>query len=145
MDSLKLIALDDADLAVISACLQDAVFKTGDTQFLGKDGVFTLEANRFVWEEGRDRKTFERRRALLVFKQVRSIKSLGVKPKDSDTVHSLLALRFLPGEEAPAGTVELVLSGGAMIHLDVACIEAQLADIGGGWETKFRPRHPLAG
>lgn len=145
MDSLKLIALDEADLAVISACLQDAVFKTGDTQFLGKDGVFTLEANRFVWEEGRDRKTFERRRALLVLKQVRSVKSLGVKPKDPDTVHSLLALRFLPGEEAPAGVVELVLSGGAVIHLDVACIEAQLADVGGGWETKFKPRHPLAG
>ena len=145
MDSLKLIALDEADLAVISACLQDAVFKTGDTQFLGKDGVFTLEANRFVWEEGRDSKTFERRRALLVLKQVRAVRSLGAKPKDKDTVHSLLALRFLPGEEAPAGVVELVLSGGAVIHLEVACIEAQLADIGGGWETKFKPRHPLAG
>jgi hypothetical protein len=33
MDSLKLIALDETDLAVISACLQDAVFKTGDTAF----------------------------------------------------------------------------------------------------------------
>jgi hypothetical protein len=145
MDSLKLIALDEADLAVISACLQDAVFKTGDTQFLGKDSVFTLEANRFVWEEGRDKKSFERRRALLVVKQVRSVRSRGAKPKDSETVHSLLALRYLPGEEAPAGTIELVLSGGAVIHLDVACIEVQLADVGGGWETKFRPRHPLGG
>jgi hypothetical protein len=81
MDSLKLIALDEADLAVISACLQDAVFKTGDTQFLGKDSVFTLEANRFVWEEGRDKKTFERRRALLVVKQVRSVRSLGANPR----------------------------------------------------------------
>ncbi|MEM5471482.1 DUF2948 family protein [Hoeflea sp. AS60] len=145
MDSLKLIALDEADLAVISACLQDAVFKTGDTQFLGKDGVFTLEANRFVWEEGRDKKTFERRRALLVLKQVRAVKSLGVKPKDTDAVHSLLALRFLAGDEAPAGVIELVLSGGAVIHLDVACIEIQLADVAGGWETKFKPRHPLGG
>jgi hypothetical protein len=56
MDSLKLIALDETDLAVISACLQDAVFKTGDTAFLGKDAVFTLEANRFVWEEGATRR-----------------------------------------------------------------------------------------
>jgi hypothetical protein len=51
----------------------------------------------------------------------------------------------LPGEEAPAGAIELVLSGGAVIHLEVACIEVQLADVGGGWETKFRPRHPLGG
>ena len=145
MDSLKLIALDEADLAVISACLQDAVFKTGDTAFLGKDKTFTLEANRFVWEEGRDKKSFERRRALLAVKQVRSVKSLGVNLKDTDAVHSLLALRFLAGEDAPAGAIELVLSGGAMIRLEVACIELQLADVGGGWETKFKPRHPLGG
>jgi hypothetical protein len=145
MDSLKLIALDEADLAVISACLQDAVFKTGDTAFLGKDKTFTLEANRFVWEEGRDKKSFERRRALLAVKQVRSVKSLGVNLKDTDAVHSLLALRFLAGEGAPAGAIELVLSGGAMIRLEVACIELQLADVGGGWETKFKPRHPLGG
>lgn len=145
MDSLKLIALDDADLAVISACLQDAVFKTGDTAFLGKGGAFTLEANRFVWEEGKSKKTFERRRALLAVKQVRSVRSRGVDLKDAEAVHSLLALRFLAGQDAPAGTVELVLSGGAVIHLDVACIEVQLADVGGGWETKFKPRHPLGG
>ena len=145
MDSLKLIALDEADLAVISACLQDAVFKTADTAFMGKDSVFTLEANRFVWEEGKDKKSFERRRALLAIKQVRSVKSLGVNLKDAGAVQSLLALRFLAGDEVPAGAIELVLSGGAVIRLDVACIEVQLADIGGGWETKFKPRHPLGG
>jgi len=142
MDSLKLIALDEADLAVISACLQDAVFKTGDTAFHGKDSAFTLEANRFVWEEGKDKKTFERRRAVLVVKQVSAVKSLGVNLKDADAVQSLLALRFLGGDEAPAGAIELVLSGGAVIHLEVACIEVQLADVAGGWETKFKPRHP---
>ena len=145
MDRLKLMALDEDDLAVISACLQDAVFKVGDLSFSARSGLFSLAANRFVWEEGRDKKTFERRRALLVIKQVHSVRSLGAKPKDSETVHSLLALRYLPGEEAPAGTIELVLSGGAVIQLDVACIEVQLADVGGGWETKFRPRHPLGG
>ena len=145
MDSLKLIALDEADLAVISACLQDAVFKTGDTMYLGKDSAFTLEANRFVWEEGRDKKSFERRRSLLAVKQVRAVKSLGIDLKDADAVHSLLALRSLPGDEAPEGVIELVLSGGAVIRLEVACIEVQFADIGGGWETKYKPRHPLGG
>ncbi|MGJ8572275.1 MAG: DUF2948 family protein [Hoeflea sp.] len=145
MDSLKLIALDEADLAVVSACLQDAVFKTGNTAFLSKNNTFTLEANRFVWEEGKEKKTFERRRALLAVKQVGSVKSLGVNLKDTDAVQSLLALRFLPADEAPAGAIELVLSGGAVIRLNVTCIEVQLADIGGGWETKFKPRHPLGG
>lgn len=145
MDSLKLIALDETDLDVISACLQDAVFKTVDTLFHGKDGVFTLEANRFVWEDGKDSKTFERRRALLAIKQVTAVKSRGVNLKATDAVHSLLAVQFLAGEEAPAGAIELVLSGGAAIRLEVSCIEVQIADVGGGWETKFKPRHPLGG
>ncbi|KGF70190.1 hypothetical protein LL06_06520 [Hoeflea sp. BAL378] len=143
MDSLKLVALDETDLAVISACLQDAVFKTGDTAFLGQNKTFTLEGNRFVWEEGRDAKTFERRRAVLAVKQVLSVRSRGIDLKDTDAVHSLLALTFVPGDEAPAGAIEIVLSGDAVIRLEVECLEVQLADIGGGWETKFKPRHPL--
>ena len=54
-------------------------------------------------------------------------------------------MTFIAGDEAPAGVIELVLSGDAVIRLEVACIEVQLADIGGGWETKFKPRHPLGG
>lgn len=145
MDSLKLIALDETDLAVVSACLQDAVFKTGDTAFHGGERNFTLEANRFVWEEGKSRKNFERRRSVLVVKQVGAVRSRGFDLDDKDQVHSLLAVRFVAGAEAPAGAIELVLSGGAAIRLEVACIEIQLADVGGGWETKFKPRHPVGG
>lgn len=145
MDSLKLIALDETDLAVVSACLQDAVFKTGDTVFHGQERNFTLEANRFVWEDGKSKKSFERRRAVLVVKQVSAVKSRGLDLKDKDHVHSLLAARFSAGAEAPAGAIELVLSGGATIRLEVACIEVQLADVGGGWETKFKPRHLTGG
>ncbi|WP_234893327.1 DUF2948 family protein, partial [Agrobacterium vitis] len=32
----------------------------------------------------------------------------------------------------------------ATIALDVECIEVQLADTGGAWETTSRPRHPGA-
>ena len=145
MDSLKLIALDETDLSVVSACLQDAVFKTGDTSFMGKEKTFTVEANRFVWEEGKDKKTFERRRSVLVIKQVNSVRSRGINLKATDEVHSLLALTFAVGEDAPSGIIEMVLSGDSVIRLDVDCIEVQIADIGGGWETKFKPRHPVGG
>ncbi|WP_420410589.1 DUF2948 family protein [Hoeflea sp.] len=144
MSSLKLIALDETDLAVISACLQDAVFKTGDADFHGKERTFTLETNRFVWEENED-KTNERRRSVLALKQVGAVRSRGINLKDTDAVHALLAVRFAPAEEAPAGAIELVLSGGAVIRLEVDCIEVQLTDVGGGWETNFRPRHPVGG
>ncbi|OCW56319.1 DUF2948 family protein [Hoeflea olei] len=143
MDSLKLIALDETDLAVVSACLQDAVFKTGDTAYVGDTRTFTLEGNRFVWEEGADNKAYERRRAVLAVKRVERVRSRGIDLAKKDTVLSLLALRFVAGAEAPAGVIELVLSGDAVIQLEVECLEVQLSDIGGAWETRFRPRHPL--
>ena len=40
-DRLKLLALDDEDLAVISACVQDAVLKVGDLSYLPKERRFS--------------------------------------------------------------------------------------------------------
>ena len=49
---------------------------------------------------------------------------------------------FAQKGEGPEGTLELVLSGNASIALDVECVEVQLADTGGAWETSLKPRHP---
>jgi DUF2948 family protein len=148
MDRLKLMALDEDDLAVISACLQDAVFKVGDIAWKGQAGVMTLEVNRFVWEAGdksRDRrKEWERRRAVLAVKRAGSVRSRGVDRAKTDEVLSLLALRFAAAEEGPSGTLELVLAGEASILVEVECLEVQLSDVSGSWGTEFKPRHPLA-
>jgi hypothetical protein len=143
MTDLKLVALDTEDLAVISAHVQDSVFKVGDIDWSPKATQFSIAANRFVWEDAaRKRKGFERRRAALVFKRVLAVRSTGIDRNRRDDVMSLLALRFEQKGEGPEGTLELSLSGAATIALDVECIEAQLADIGGAWETTSKPRHP---
>jgi len=143
MTDLKLVALDSEDLAVISAHMQDSVFKVADIDWSPRDKQFSLATNRFVWEEAaRKRKGFERRRAALVFKRVLSVRSIGIDRARRDDVLSLLALRFEQKGEGPEGTLELSLSGTASIALDVECIEVQLADIGGAWETTSKPRHP---
>lgn len=145
MADLKLLALDSEDLAIISAHMQDSVFRTEAVSFSAKAGVFTIAANRFAWEASDDAtKTFERRRTLLVFKRVRQVRSVGIDRRSSDDVHSLLAIRFSPAGEGPDGTIELTLSGKAAIALDVECIEVQLADTGAAWETGSKPRHPEA-
>ncbi|ARM86961.1 hypothetical protein RHEC894_CH00617 [Rhizobium sp. CIAT894] len=142
MTDLKLVALDDEDLAVISAHMQDSVFKVGDIDWSPRDAQFALAVNRFVWEGAeRKRKGFERRRAALVFKRVLAVRSLGIDRGKRDEVLSLLALRFERKGEGPDGTIELSLSGTASIALDVECIEVQLADIGGAWEASSKPRH----
>ncbi|MBW8789774.1 MULTISPECIES: DUF2948 family protein [Rhizobium] len=142
MTDLKLVALDDEDLAIISAHMQDSVFKVGDIDWSPRDAQFALAVNRFVWEGAeRKRRGFERRRAALVFKRVLAVRSLGIDRGKRDEVLSLLALRFEKKGEGPDGTVELALSGTASIALDVECIEVQMADIGGAWAAVAKPRH----
>ncbi|MFP5076472.1 DUF2948 family protein [Rhizobium sp. YIM 134829] len=148
MDELKLIALDEEDLKIISAHVQDAVFKPVGIEYLPRLATFALVLNRFVWEKaGETKKTgrakgYERRRTVLSFRRVLSVRSIGFARGDEETVLSLLALRFTPTGEGPEGTIELTLAGDATIALQVECIEVQLADTGGAWETAFRPRHP---
>ncbi len=143
MTDLKLLALDSDDLAVISAHMQDAVFKVGDIAYLPRTRQFSLVANRFVWERTEPkRRSFERRRTVLTFKRVEAVRSAGIDRTRNDDVHSLLALRFRQEGEGPGGVLELVLAGGGMIALDVECIEGQLADTGAAWETSRKPGHP---
>ena len=142
MTDLKLLALDADDLAIISAHMQDAVFKVGDLSFSARAGLFSLAANRFVWEKAaRATKSFERRRAALSFKRVEAVRSIGFDRGKEEDAMSLLAIRYVPKGEGPDGVVELVLAGGGMVALEVECIEAQLADTGGAWETTARPEH----
>ena len=67
MDSLKLAALDEKDLEVISACAQDSVMKTGEIQYQAKGKRLVLPLNRFVWEREPRAKgqPAERRRSVL--------------------------------------------------------------------------------
>jgi hypothetical protein len=143
MDSLKLLALDAEDLSIVSAHLQDAVFKTDGLSFDARHHVFSVVVNRFVWETATNRgKSFERRRAVVAFKRVNAVRSIGIDRKDTNAVFSLLAINFTPKDEGPEGTLEVVLSGNASVALDVECVEVQLADTGGAWETSLKPRHP---
>ena len=147
MADLKLVALDDEDLTVISATMQDAVFKVEDMDFDHASGQFLLAANRFVWENIKSKrtKTHERHRSNIVFKRVRNIKLRGIDRSKNDEVLSLLAIQFHKNEDGPDGQIELVMSANAGVSagilLDVECIEVQLTDTGGAWETKFKPSH----
>jgi hypothetical protein len=142
MDQLKLIALDEQDLNVISAYIQDAVIKVGDLKFMRREKRFVLPMNRFAWETQRGLLPArpQRRNSVLHFDRVTGAQATGnVIGKPADILE-LLAIRFHVAE-VPAGTVELVFAGGGGVRLDVECIEARLADLGGAWEASSRPKH----
>lgn len=140
---LKLMALDEDDLKVISACCQDAVLRVADMEFLNSENRFVLTLNRFVWEaqeSGKQNQSFERRKTVLHFERVENVQIMGINRRESDMVLSLLAVQFEPGE-APGGKIELVFAGDGAIKLNVECIEAQLADMEAAWETSSIPKH----
>jgi len=145
MDLLKLIALDQDDLAIVSAHVQDAITKIGDLGFMPAAKRFVMPLHRFVWEieGGRFRKPHnERRNSVLHFERVMAVRTAGIDLANKADVLSLLAIRFEPGD-VPAGTIELIFAGSAAIRLDVEVIEARLADLGGAWEASSRPSHKV--
>lgn len=144
MDHLKLVALDEEDLGIISAHVQDAVTKVGDLKFLRAEQRFVLPINRFAWERqmGRSGKTPERRNAVLHFDRVLTVQSAGIDIERRAETLVLLALAFHSGE-TPGGIIELLFSADATIRLGVECIETRLADLGGAWEASSKPKHDI--
>lgn len=136
---LRLIALDADDLTILSAHVQDAVVKVGDFAWLPAEKRFAMMLRRFDWEganEGHNR----RRLTAIHFERVTALQALNIDPKAKDVVLSLLAVTWAE-VDAPSGEVTLTFSGGAALKLQAECIEAQLKDLGGMWETAHQPAH----
>jgi hypothetical protein len=146
-DRLRLIALDVDDLAVVSAHVQDAVLKVADMSWLAREKRFVMAMNRFAWEAASKgswrRGSYQRRRAVLHFARVETVKSAGIDRDTEKAVLVLLAVRFEP-RDGPSGEVILDFAGGGTVRLTVECLEAQLTDLGPAWSTPHAPRHILA-
>lgn len=156
---LKLRAADADDLAVMAACLQDALVPIGDIAFLPQERRFVLVANRFRWEAGGqadsapDRPateeggdvpyeddgapTYERTNCGVWFEDVTSVRTKGIDLKDRGRILELLTL------QAAEGSVTLVFAGNAMIRLEIDRLRCFLEDIGQAWPTRWRPSHPF--
>jgi hypothetical protein len=144
MELLKLVALDQQDLSIVSAHVQDAILRAGDLTFMAREKRFVVPMNRFAWETqtGFFKPKPQRRNSVLHFDRVGSARSTGIATDKPDEVLELLAVTFHP-TEPPGGEIELVFSGKASIRIRVECIEARLADLGGAWEAASRPTHRI--
>lgn len=148
-DQLKLIALDDEDLAVVSAQLQDAVVRVGDLAYLKSEKRFATVVNRFNWmaalksgQSGPANESFERRQTALRFEGVQAAQLQNIDLADKRRVLSLLAIQFEKrNENDPGGHIVLVFSAGSGIRLEVDYIECELRDLGAAWSTKSQPQH----
>jgi len=141
MDEMKLVALDKDDIEVVSTHLQDALVKVADILWQPRDKRLVLALNRFDWEAAIEGNPQLRRcRCALRFERVLACKCRNVDPANKDGVLNLLAVEFSE-HGAPGGVVTLTFSGGAVLRLDVECLEAELADLGPAWATTACPDH----
>ena len=152
MEELKLVALDDADIEVISAHVQDALVKVADVLWQPREHRFLMVLNRFDWMTAADGKgaaglkspDYRRCRTALRFERVNACRCRGLDPSNRDALLNLLAVEFTEND-GPSGAVTLTFSGGGVIRLDVECLEAELADLGEIYAAAVCTDHFTAG
>lgn len=129
---LHLAAQDAADLGVLAALVQDAVFPITEMRWQKSRRRFALLVNRFRWEdrEAADRagRSYERVQSLLVVDEAMAVRTQGIDRGDRDTVLSLLDIGWEPGEDG-TGRVVLTLAGDGAIAIDVEALEVTLRDV----------------
>jgi hypothetical protein len=126
--ALKLIALDEEDLAVISAHVQDSCVQGEEIVYLPSQKRFVLSAMRYDWSAAASGR-HERVGSALRFDRVLKVSQIGLNPQDRTATLNLLAISF-EETDAPSGFVTLAFFGGSAIRLEVECLEGELRDIG---------------
>jgi hypothetical protein len=139
---LRLRALDGEDLNVVSSLVQDAVFAASNMRWDRRRRRFGVLLNRFRWEDAGRTAGFERVQAVLLIEDAMAVRSQGIDPKDADTVLSLLAVSFEPGEDG-TGTLVLTLAGDGAVAVEVETLEVVLRDVTRPWVAPSgkRPAH----
>jgi Protein of unknown function (DUF2948) len=139
--ALKLIALDREGLGVISAHIQDTCVKRVDMTWLPKQRRFLVAGMRYDWV-GAKTGPEERVSSVLRFDRVLRVSHLGLEETDSDATLNLLGVAF-EKTDPPAGIIILAFADGALVRLEVECVEAELRDIGHRVPAQACPGHAL--
>ena len=142
--NLKLIAKTEEDLRIVSAHLQDSIAIVSDIANLGKNKIFLMQLNRFMWEDvekGVFRKN-KRIRTILKFENVLKVNSKNINYSKKDKFLDFLAIET---NQMPDNNYEmkLVFAGDAIIKVISEVIEVTLDDQGEAWDTKNMPKHKV--
>lgn len=144
---LRLRAEDSEDIAVISACLQDALVAVRDLAYDRTGRTFLMVANRFRWEGGGDASPFERILCAIAFDDIDDVVYRGFHRSEEDRILSLLAIQPAIGSGQESGQggalVDLKFAAGATIRLCAAAIRCRARDFGEPWPTVWQPGHLL--
>lgn len=154
---VKIIARDAEDLAVVSACLQDALIPLNEMRYLPQERRFIMVANRFRWEraakggevqatEGdasfeseEDFGALQRTNSGICIDRVLSVRSRDIDRSRPDDFLSVLSVQ-LDGNK-----LSFLFAGGGVIQIEVEALALYLSDLGKAWPTQWQPEHAADG
>jgi hypothetical protein len=140
--TIRLCALDETDLEVISSLMQDCLIKVGDWLYDPNLRSFTCLGLRYCHELGQKS---QRASAVLRIDGVLGVRSRGLQTeKSSEKIISLLSIRYIkhPDPEcAPEGELVLTFAEKGEIVLKVECVDVLLMDRGAARPAKSKPKH----
>ena len=129
--NLSLMAVNENDLNIVSALVQDAVLKTNNIRWIKKRCRFSLLVNRFRWEllpnELQLRVPFGRIQAMLAFDGVLKVFSSGVENALENEILSILRIELI--KKKRLNEIKLFFSGNILIKLEVEFIQVFLQDL----------------
>lgn len=143
---IRLLARDEEDLKIVSACLQDAIVPIGDMGYLPDERRFALVVNRFKWETaGKPRPgpsadddaaaPFERTHCGVRVEEVAAVRFRGIDLKDRGQILELLSVVVVEGGLA------LHFAGGGCVRLEGTGWLCIVEDLGEPWPTASLPSH----
>ena len=138
--NLKLNAISEEDLKIISAHLQDAITQVKDIAFLKKNRILLIQFNRFMWEDvekGIFRKS-KRVQSVLKFGNILRVYSQNLNQKKNDRFLDFLAIETTLLSDK-SYQVKLNFAGDILIKINIEVIECYLEDQGEPWITKNKP------
>ena len=154
---IKIIARDAEDLAVVSACLQDALIPLNEMRYLPQERRFIMVANRFRWEraaQGReelapgidasfdsdeDFGARQRTNAGICIDRVLAVRSRNIDRSRPDEFLSVLSVQ-LDGNK-----LTFLFAGGGVIQVEIEALALYLSDLGKAWPTQWQPDHAADG
>ncbi|MEZ5930923.1 MAG: DUF2948 family protein [Alphaproteobacteria bacterium] len=147
---LRLRALDQDDLQVIAACLQDALVPLREMAYMAEERRFLAAFNRFRWErlcsltEGPDTAPdLTLRQSVLRIDHVDAVQYRGLDGDLGGVKFELLTITTEPAD-GDGFTVTLLFAGDVAIRLQVSALALALEDFGDAWHASVAPRHDLS-
>ena len=141
-DRLKLRAVDEEDLAVLAAFLQDSIACVGEMAYLPEERRFGLVVSRFCWERavpGDAERLYDRTECAISIEGVELPKYRGFQLRERSRLMPLLTLGWHDG------AVQLTFGGEAALRLIAKSLDLRMEDFGPSWPTRYKPEHGREG